>query len=144
MLTRFNPRDLWAVAPLRGLQDEIDRFFNDCRSEVPGMRCSIDVREDEGHFYVDADVPGFSKEEIDITLEDNVLTIQGEKNVEKETKDKEGYHIHERRAGSFSRKVQLPSTADQNKVQAALKDGVLTVTVDKREELKPRKIEVKV
>jgi len=101
----------------------------------------VDVREDDGHIYVDAELPGFTKEDIDITLSNGVLTIQAER---KETEDKPGErHLTERRFRRVSRSFTMPKTVDTDKVEATLRDGVLHLVLSKREDVKPRKIEVR-
>ena len=101
---------------------------------------AVDVREDADHIYVDAELPGFRKEEIDLTLENQTLTIAAER---KEEKKQEGeYLLNERRYQRFLRSFTLPPTVDDRKVDAKLADGVLHITLNKREETKPRKISV--
>lgn len=101
---------------------------------------AVDVREDGDHLYVDAELPGFKKEEIDLTLENQTLTISAER---KEEKRKDGeYLLNERRYQRFLRSFTLPPTVDDRKVDAKLSDGVLHITLNKREETKPRKIAV--
>ncbi len=136
MLARCNPN----FAALRNL----DRLFQDFGGvQWSGGAPRVDVREDEGHLYFDAELPGWSKEDIEITVENNILSLRGER---AEAQDIEGqsYHVRERRTGTFARNFQLPTVVDSNKVDAILKDGILTLTLDKREEVKPRQIEVKV
>ena len=133
------------MAPFGEMQDEVGRFFGDVpgngRSQI--LNYKVDVREDDDHVYVEAELPGMTKDDIDITLENGVMTISGEKKLEHEEK-KENYYLSERRYGSFSRSFQIPSVVDESKVEATLKDGVLHVTLNKREEVKPKRIEVKV
>ena len=145
MLTRRRPRGFWALAPFGELQDEITRFFGDEPGNGHGQMLSyrVDVREDNDHVFVEAELPGMTKDDIDITLENGVMTISGEKKLEQEEK-KENFYVAERRYGKFSRSFQLPSVVDESKVEATLKDGVLHITLNKREEVKPRRIEVKV
>jgi HSP20 family protein len=101
----------------------------------------VDIREDQDHFYVEAELPGFKKEEVDITLEDQTLTISAERR--SESKDKKGdVLLNERRYSRFLRSFTLPPTVDEQTVNAKLADGVLTITLNKREETKPRKITV--
>jgi len=102
----------------------------------------VDVREDADHIYVDAELPGFKKEEVEITMENQMLTISAEKRQEKTQEQKSEYLLNERRYDRFMRSFTLPSTVDEKKVGAKLSDGVLHITLDKREESKPRKIEV--
>ena len=124
--------------------DRITRLFEDggASSAGPAVGCNVDVREDEGHYYFVAELPGLSKDEIDITLEDGVLTISGEKKNE-HAEEKNGYHLRERGYGKFSRSFRLPTEVNPDKVGAHLKDGLLTLTLDKAEQIKPKKIEVK-
>ena len=104
----------------------------------------VDIREDNDHFYVEAELPGFKKDEIDITLENQTLTIAAQRRVEtKQGDEKKGeLLLHERRYSRFLRSFTLPPTVDEASVNARLADGVLTVTINKREETKPRKIKV--
>ena len=115
---------------------------------------AVDVREDADHIYVEAELPGFKKEEIDITLENQTLTISAERSSEQKqaggaggggdaSDGKKGdLLLHERRYTRFLRSFTLPPTVDEQTVNAKLADGVLTVTLNKREETKPRKITV--
>src|SRR5687767_12351562 len=104
----------------------------------------VDIREDNDHFYVEAELPGFKKDEVDITLENQTLTIAAERRYEhKQGDEKKGEMLlHERRYSRFLRSFTLPPTVDEGSVNARLQDGVLTVTITKREETKPRKIKV--
>ena len=104
----------------------------------------VDIREDNDHFYVEAELPGFKKDEVDITLENQTLTIAAERRYEnKQGDEKKGeLLLHERRYSRFLRSFTLPPTVDEGSVNARLQDGVLTLTITKREETKPRKIKV--
>jgi HSP20 family protein len=104
----------------------------------------VDVREDTDHIYVEAELPGYKKEEVDINLENQLLTISAEHKESNEQKpsDKAEWLLHERRYTRFQRSFTLPPTVDSQSVQAKLNDGVLTVTLQKREETKPRRIAV--
>jgi HSP20 family protein len=105
---------------------------------------AVDVREDADHIYVEAELPGFKKEEVDINIENQTLTISAEHKEQKEEKSQEkgDWLLHERRYARFQRSFTLPPTVDVGSVVAKLNDGVLTVTLNKREETKPRKIAV--
>jgi HSP20 family protein len=105
-----------------------------------GFAVPIDFSEDDESFTVRADLPGIDKADIDVSLTDRVLTLKGEKKAEKEEGDKKRYYRRESWAGRFERSVTLPSSADASTVKADLKDGVLTVTMRKSEEAKPRSI----
>ena len=105
---------------------------------------AVDVREDGDHIYVEAELPGFKKEEVDITLENQTLTISAER---REGGDGDGqgkgeHLLRERRYTRFLRSFTLPPTVDEQSVNAKLNDGLLTITLNKREETKPRKISV--
>jgi HSP20 family protein len=104
----------------------------------------VDVREDADHMYVEAELPGFKKEDVDITLENQTLTIAAQRTEEKkEEANKKGeWLLRERRYNQFLRSFTLPPTVSDQKVDAKLTNGVLTITLDKREETKPRKIQV--
>ncbi|MEA2707768.1 MAG: hypothetical protein QOF78_369 [Phycisphaerales bacterium] len=105
---------------------------------------AVDVREDGDHIYVEAELPGFKKEEIDITLENQTLTIAAIRQEERKdgAADKGEHLLRERRYTRFLRSFTLPPTVDEQSVNAKLADGVLTITLNKREETKPRKISV--
>ncbi len=147
MLTRYRNRtNEWPG--LINMEDEINRMFEqfgkpfgwvDQGRYAPAM----DVRETDDAYIVEADVPGMKKEDVHIEVADNVLTIKGERKDEKEEKDK-NYHRIERSFGSFARSVALPAGFDGNKVTAKFENGVLTVTLPKPDERKPRRVEVKV
>jgi HSP20 family protein len=103
----------------------------------------LDVSENDDAFIVTASVPGMNPDDLDITISDNVLTIKGEYKADETIKD-EQYHIRERRYGSFGRSITLPVTVNADDVSANYEDGILTLTVPKAEEVKPRRIAVKV
>ena len=102
----------------------------------------VDIREDQDHLYVEADLPGFKKDEVDITLENQTLTISAEHRPEATEETKGDWLLNERRYARFLRSFTLPPTVDESKVDAKLADGVLRITLNKREETKPRKIQV--
>lgn len=104
---------------------------------------AVDVREDGDHFYVEAELPGFRKEDVDVTLENQQLTISAERRDEQKKDGPKGdLLLHERRFSRFLRSFTLPPTVDEQTVNAKLQDGVLTITLNKREETKPKKISV--
>lgn len=100
----------------------------------------VDVHEDDNHLYVDAEMPGFQKDDVSVTLEKGILSISAERNAEEKSGEK---HLSERRFTKVARSFTLPVEVDENKVDAKLVDGVLHLTLHKKEEVKPRKIEVK-
>jgi HSP20 family protein len=104
---------------------------------------TLDVYEQKDDLIVKAEIPGLTKDEIDITLEGNFLTIKGEKKKEDEVKD-ENYYRSERSYGAFSRTIELPVAIQTDKVNAAFKDGVLEIRMPKTEEAKKNVVKVKV
>ena len=109
---------------------------------VGSWNLALDVAEKGDVFTVKASLPGISPDDLNVTLEDNVLTIQGETK-EDETIEENSYHIRERRYGSFSRSVRFPVPVEGDKVEAEYENGVLTLTIPKAEAVKPKRIAVK-
>lgn len=148
-LMRWNPiRDL--ATEIFDLQKEInrmfDRFFRGFEDEeirVVSWSPRVDISETNDEYIVRAEIPGVSKDDVKITIKDDILTISGEKKQEKETKG-ENFHRVERVYGSFSRSFVLPGSVKVDKVEAKFKDGVLTIKLPKVEEAKPKEIEIKV
>ena len=103
---------------------------------------AVDVQEEDDRYVLTADVPGVDPKNLEVTMENGMLTIKGERKTEA-TEEKEGYKRIERSCGSFYRRFSLPDTADVEKIKAESKDGVLRLTIPKREAVKARKIEVK-
>jgi HSP20 family protein len=142
-----------AVDPFEYVQRDFDnllgRLVSGSRAQDGGAQLApygVDIREDADHFYVEAELPGFKKEDVDITLENQTLTISAERREEAkqggESGNKGELLLHERRYSRFLRSFTLPPIVDEQTVNAKLTDGVLTVTLNKREETKPRKISV--
>lgn len=133
--------------PFRAFDNLLEGLDRWSATVAPGNGCSVssfrvDVREDDNGLLIEAEVPGFNREEIDITVDQNVLTIAAEHKTETEDKQ-EGYHIRERYYGRLERSFRLPTTADAENVVAELKEGLLTLRVPTKEEAKPRKIALK-
>ena len=101
----------------------------------------VDVYEDEHNLVLKLEVPGVEEKDLNVTVENNTLTIQGERKFEKEEKE-ENFHRIERRYGSFLRTFKLPNTVDEEKVDANYEKGILKITLAKRAEAKPRQIKV--
>jgi len=132
---------------------ELDRLFNDfvgprnlfARWGGEGLRDTwmpaVDIQETETEFKFIAELPGLNKDNVEITLENNLLTLSGGREFSDEEEQK-NYHRIERAYGTFSRSFTLPSQVDSSKVDAHFADGLLTVTVPKSEESKPRKIKI--
>jgi HSP20 family protein len=106
-----------------------------------GWHPTIDLRETDDAFILDAELPGMTKEDLELTLEEGVFTLSGERKFEGETAGK-GYRHLERRFGSFSRSFTLPRDVASNKVVAAFENGLLTVTIPKAAQTKPRTIKI--
>ncbi|MEI9960145.1 MAG: Hsp20/alpha crystallin family protein [Limisphaerales bacterium] len=125
---------------LSNLQDELDRLFE---SPLPAWSPALDVYEDKDSFVIRAELPGLKREDIEVSLQDGALVISGER---KSEKVEEGTEVHrqERFYGKFQRALTLPEPVAADKVKADYKDGVLTVTLPKTEEAKPKKIDVSV
>lgn len=124
----------------RDFNNMLSRFFSGSQDGGRLAPYGVDVREDADHLYVEAELPGFKKDEVDITLENQTLTISAERSEEKD--DKGDLLLHERRYSRFLRSFTLPPTVDEKTVDAKLADGVLKIVLNKREETKPRKIQV--
>ena len=123
---------------LANLQDELDRLFE---SPLTGWAPALDVHENKDSFSIRVELPGMKREDIEVSLQDGALVISGER---KEEKVAEGTEVHrqERFYGRFSRALTLPSAVAGDKVKAQYKDGILTVTLPKAEEAKPKAITV--
>lgn len=104
---------------------------------------SVDISETDAAYLVKAEIPGVKKEDVKVTIQDGMLTIQGERKQEKEEKGKK-FHRIERCYGSFMRSFRVPDDADEGKVKAEFKDGMLNVTLTKSEKTKPKSINVSV
>ena len=145
-IVRWRPfRDLVSI------QDEMNRLFDDffgrplARTEwTEGVWSpTVDVSEDKDNMIIKAEMPGMKKEDVKISIQDNVLTLKGEKKQEKEEKDK-NYHRVERSYGSFCRSFQLPTSVKTDKIKANYRDGVLNITLPKTEEVKPKQIPISI
>jgi HSP20 family protein len=140
--TRVSRGELPVFESVRDFDTLLNRLFNGRENYAGLAPYAVDVREDADHIYVEADLPGFNKEEVDITLENSTLTILAEHKAEKSGEKTGDFLLNERRYTRFMRSFTLPPTVDEQSVQANLKDGVLKITLNKREETKPHKIKV--
>jgi HSP20 family protein len=107
-----------------------------------GVYPLVNISEDADHIFVRAELPGVNPEDLDITIQDQQLTLRGQRKIPAEEKNV-NYHRRERDSGYFRRILRLPAQIDPNKVEAASKDGILTITLAKPEVVKPRQISVK-
>jgi HSP20 family protein len=146
---RYTRPDVWGWSPfeqLSTLRDEINRLFeapfsNGGSDAFNSWAPALDVYEDKDNLVVRAELPGLKKEDINISLNENTVTISGERRNEKKYEGSETSR-EERLFGRFTRSFQLPKAVDSGKVKASYKDGILTVTLPKAEEAKPRQIEI--
>lgn len=141
-IVRYDP---WAT--LSQLQDEMNRLFKRAGDEDTGTVVTsdwappVDIREEKDRFVLLADVPGVDPKDIEITMENGVLAIRGERKLEPE-EERKGFHRMERARGVFYRRFALPDTADAEKIAASGRNGVLEVVIPKQEKVQPRKIVV--
>jgi len=127
---------------LRFLEDAVTRLMSEPRANRPWSP-SVDIFETEDALTLKADLPDLKIEDIDVRVEHQTLTLRGQRKFEKDEKIK-GYHRIERSYGEFVRTFAVPSTVDTEKVQADYKNGVLTITLPKKEAAKPRQVKVAV
>lgn len=135
---------------LRSLQEEMNRLFNLGVSRSEGSEDivrgawspSVDIFENQDKIILEAELAGMKPEEVDISIENNVITLKGERKFEK-TEDNDNYHRVERSYGSFVRSFTLPRTVVSDEAEANFENGILSITLPKREEAKARKIEIK-
>ena len=145
VLTRFYP-----YRELNTLQDRVNRLFHESFSggrdeslATSSFAPAVDVYEDEHNVTLKIEVPGIDEKDIDVRIENNVLTVHGERKFEKEEKE-ENYRRVERQYGSFSRTFTLPNTVDTESVSADYEKGVLKIKLAKKVEAKPKQIKVNV
>ena len=144
-IVRWQPfRDLLA------LQERMNRLFEDRLTRVRGEESltgtslpPVDIYETQDALILEADIPGLELNDLDLRVEDNTLTVRGERKAKVEV-EQESYHRVERTYGSFSRSFSLPHTVDPEKISATYENGVLRLTMGKREESKPKQIRVEV
>jgi len=146
-IVRWDPfRDLMT------LQDRMNRLFEETARGRGGedewtlggsWAPAVDIYEHEGDIVLKAELPGIDPKNVDIRVENNVLSLRGERRVDSEVK-KESYHRVERAYGTFARSFTLPNLVDTEKIKADYKEGVLTLLLPKKEEAKPRQIQVQI
>lgn len=146
-ITKWDP-----FKELTTIQERINRLFDENigRVRFPDIEFSagawnpaVDIFETKDNVVLKAELPGLDKKDFSIEIKDNLLTLKGERKLEKETKE-ENYYRMERAYGAFSRSFTLPASVDKDKVKAKFKDGVLEVTIPKSETEKPKQINVEV
>jgi HSP20 family protein len=142
MLTRWDP-----FREMMSIRNTMDRLFDSALAGSPdrwqpmAWDLALDVVESKDEFLVKASVPGINPDELEITFNNNTLTIKGEMKEEQEV-DEAHYHLRERRYGSFARSLTLPAGIEANKIEANYEAGVLKLRLPKAEEIKPKKIAI--
>ena len=147
-IVRFEPfRDLVTI------QDRMNRLFNEAfrgtrtGDEDLGLGGSwapaVDILEQNGNIVLKAELPGIDPKDVDVRVENNILTLRGERKFDEEVQ-KDSYHRVERSYGNFTRSFTLPNVVDTEKIKAEFKDGVLRMTLPKKEEAKPKQISISV
>lgn len=133
---------------LRNLQDEMNRLFSAGFPRVSnqeelstGWAPSVDIYENENNVVLEAELPGMKREDFELSIENNIITLRGERHFEKKDEG-DNYHRVERAYGSFTRSFNLPRTVATDEIKAEFNNGVLSVTMPKKAEAKARKIEV--
>lgn len=142
-LQRYQPNSL-----LQRFHNEIENMFDRDWGDFPALSTAqwvpaVDVEESEDAYRIHADVPGMDPNDIDITLENGVLTLKGERKEEKSSDNEQGARHVERSYGAFVRRFALPDIADAENIDARVEKGVLRLTIAKKAESKPRKIQIK-
>ena len=146
-LIRWSP-----VRGMLGIQDDMNRLFNAFLSSVTEKTEKgalmwnplVDIAETDDEIVVTAEFPGMNKSDINITMQDNVLTLKGEKKQSGIENKEKNYHRLERSYGSFERSFSLPVTIKQDKIKAAFMDGILTIRLPKSAEAKPKEVPITV
>ena len=134
MLTRWDP-----FSEISRLQTDVDRLFGESRRRA--VAPAVDIVEDEEAIVLKAELPGFPADAVNVNVENDVLTLSGERKLEREDKN-ERYHRIERSYGTFSRSFMLPKTVDSEAIEANLDAGVLTLRLPKKAAAEKRRIEV--
>ena len=149
--TKESKMTLVKWTPTRSLITDFDRMmdniFNDGWNVMPSYRShspAVDIAEDEKEFTLTADFPGFTKKDVGIEVNDGVLTLKANREIDNESNDDGFYRIRERRYGSFSRSFTLPENVLEDNINAKFKNGSLTVSLPKAEEVKPEVRQIKI
>lgn len=134
---------LTTSSPIFGLRREIDRLFEDTFTrDGNNWTPAVDIKESDSDIRIDLELPGMKPEEVEITAENGLLTIRGEKRSERKEGDEGRYHVVERSYGAFMRTFTLPQGVDENHIQAEFKDGVLSIRIPKPALPQPKRIQI--
>jgi HSP20 family protein len=143
MLTRWDP-----FQEMLNLRRTVDRLFDNASADnvwaqPTAWGLAVDVVENKDDFIVKASVPGINPDDLDVSYTDDILTIKGEIKSDNEVKDNQ-FHLRERRYGSFTRSISLPTKIKADAIEASYQNGVLSLRLPKAEEVKPKRISIKV
>lgn len=141
-IMKYNFPEIEEMPGFRIFQDTVNRFLSEPAAARPWVP-AVDVFETDNEVLLKADIPGVDMKDVDIRLENGTLTLRGQRRFEQDTKNG-GYHRIERSYGAFVRYFTLPETVDAEKVRAEFKDGVLAITLPKKEVAKPKQIKVEI
>ena len=139
------------IEPFTQLRNEVDRIFDSFPMRLPALRLgrmyaapAVETTETDKSYKVTAELPGMDPDNVEVTFEDGLLRISGEKKEEREENER-GYRLSERTYGSFERLIELPSAAEGDRIDASFKNGLLTITIPKNEKAqrKPKRIAIK-
>ena len=136
-----------AATPVFSLRREIDRLFDDAFGGTASRNGTmwappVDVRESQNELTLSLEVPGVSPDQIELTIDNGILTVKGEKREERKEGDEGQYHMLERTYGSFTRSFQLPKSLDESKIEAKHEHGILTIRIPKAALPQPKKIAI--
>ncbi len=139
-------RSLVAYRPRRmDLLEDMDRFFDSFITATPQQAVNspaVDIREEEDRYVLEAELPGLNEKDVDVKVEENLLTLSSSREENHEEK-KNGYLIRERKAASFNRSFVLPKDVDRERIEARFRNGLLTLTIPKNPKDQPRRIEIR-
>ena len=136
-----------SMTPVLGLRREIDRMFDDVFGNTinesrTAWAPAVDIREDDKELTILAELPGIKPEQVEVTCDNGVLTVRGEKSETRKEGDERRYHLVERSYGSFARSFQLPQGVDESKIEAGFENGVLLVRIPKAALPQPKRIQI--
>lgn len=135
--------NLTTASPIFGLRREIDRLFEDTFTrDGSAWTPAVDIKETASNLRLDLELPGLRPEDVEITAENGVLTIRGEKHSERKEGEENRYHLTERSYGSFMRSFALPQGIDENQIQAEFDSGILSIHIPKAALPQPKKIQI--
>lgn len=131
------------TSPIFGLRREIDRLFDDTFARDGfNWTPAVDIKENDSEIRLDLELPGLKPEDVDLTAENGVLTVRGEKKSEKKEGEENRYHVVERTYGSFLRTFQLPQGIDENQIKAEFENGILAIHIPKTALPQPKRIQI--